>query len=121
MGEDNYALLDGNWDSTPVSAQKQKMLAKLEFKLASGPAVPPPQTAACHVSYSVVNSWNTGFQAAIAITNTGTTNVSVRMRLFKKIDPAATSPMPQMQVHQKLVFSHAREASLQDTSRKAPR
>ena len=76
MGEDNYALLDGNWDSTPVSAQKQKMLAKLEFKLASGPAEPPPQTAACHVSYSVVNSWNTGFQAAIAITNTGTTNVS---------------------------------------------
>ena len=27
----------------------------------------------CHVAYSIVNQWNTGFQVAITITNTGTT------------------------------------------------
>jgi len=78
MAEDNYALLDGNWDSTPVSAQKQQMLAALQFKLASGsPAPPPPkQDAACHVSYSNVGSWDTGFEVNMVIENTGKTNLS---------------------------------------------
>jgi endoglucanase len=30
---------------------------------------------ACHVAYTVVNQWNTGFQAAIAIQNTGTVGI----------------------------------------------
>ncbi|HLJ86109.1 MAG TPA: cellulase family glycosylhydrolase [Candidatus Angelobacter sp.] len=31
---------------------------------------------ACHVDYSVVNQWNTGFQAAITIANTGAVDIS---------------------------------------------
>jgi endoglucanase len=31
---------------------------------------------ACHVGYNIVNQWNTGFQAAITIENTGTVNVT---------------------------------------------
>ena len=31
---------------------------------------------ACHVAYSIVNQWNTGFQAAIAIENIGTVNIT---------------------------------------------
>jgi endoglucanase len=171
MAEDNYALLDGDWDSTPVSPKKQEMLASLQFKLAGNPpaTTTPPgkltakavsateidltwvdsttpeatynvyssstanfeassatliasgltssayqgtdlrssttyyylvealaaagvstpsnqasattqaatqQRAACHVSYSIVNNWDTGFQANLVIENTGTTNLA---------------------------------------------
>jgi endoglucanase len=77
MAEDNYALLDGNWDTTPVSAQKQQMLAALQFKLASNStALPPPKQSACHVSYSVVGDWGTGIEVDMVIENTGTTNLS---------------------------------------------
>lgn len=31
---------------------------------------------ACHVTYNNVNQWNTGFQAAITIQNTGTTGIT---------------------------------------------
>jgi alpha-L-arabinofuranosidase len=35
-----------------------------------------PQTTSTTVLYSLVNSWNTGFQASITITNTGTTTIT---------------------------------------------
>ena len=175
LSEDADALLDGNWDATPVSAEKEEMLAALQFKLGTGsscaafPGVPgglkaiaassssiqlnwtavtqpascfvsyavfrgttsgftpsaanqvasgltastftdtglaasrsyyyrveavdthgnsaasvqasaktqsSKQAAACHVSYSIVNSWDVGFQAALAIQNTGTTSLT---------------------------------------------
>jgi endoglucanase len=76
MAEDNNALLDGNWDSTPVSAQKQKMLASLEFKLAATGPAPVPPTATCHVIYSDVDDWGTGFQGSLTIKNTGTADVN---------------------------------------------
>jgi endoglucanase len=78
LAEDNYALLDGSWHTTPVSARKQHMLAAIQFKLASNSTVPPPQKhgAACHVSYSNVGSWDTGFESSVVIENTGTTNLS---------------------------------------------
>jgi endoglucanase len=75
MAEDNYALLDGNWDTQPVSSKKQQMLASLQFKLASTPSG-PTQGAACHVSYSIVDDWGTGFEANLEIENTGTTNLT---------------------------------------------
>ena len=33
-------------------------------------------TGTCHVGFTVVNSWNTGFQAALSIQNTGTTPIN---------------------------------------------
>lgn len=78
MAEDNYALLDGDWHSTPVSAQKQQMLSAIQFGLASNSAPPPPpkQGAACHVSYSVVGNWGTGIEVNLVIENSGRTNLS---------------------------------------------
>jgi endoglucanase len=77
MAEDNYALLDGSWDSTPVSAQKQEMLEAIQFKLASNSTPPPPpKQSACHVTYSVVGDWGTGIEVNLVIENTGTTNLS---------------------------------------------
>ncbi len=35
-GEDRYGLLDGTYDATPVSAQKQQMLASIQFPLSGG-------------------------------------------------------------------------------------
>jgi endoglucanase len=75
MAEDKFALLDSNWDTTPVSSQKQKILAAIQFKLATS-GTGPQQGAACHVSYTVVDNWDGGFEANIVIENTGTTNLS---------------------------------------------
>lgn len=41
----------------------------------AGPT-PPSGTASCRVSYTIVNQWQGGFQADVAITNTGTTAVN---------------------------------------------
>ncbi|MGO9062767.1 MAG: cellulase family glycosylhydrolase [Candidatus Binataceae bacterium] len=43
-GEDTYALLDSNYDPTPVSALKQQLLAGIQFPLGVGPT-PTPTTA----------------------------------------------------------------------------
>ena len=83
-GEDSFALLDNNYDATPVSAAKQSMLAGMQFPLpgagggggggGSGSASPSPTSApvSCHIAYSLTNSWSTGFQAGVTLTNTGT-------------------------------------------------
>jgi endoglucanase len=73
MAEDDYALLDSNWDTAPMSSRKQEMLASHQFKLASTSSA-TGQGATCHVSYSIVDSWGTGFEANLVIENTGTTN-----------------------------------------------
>jgi len=87
-GEDSFALLDNNYDATPVSAAKQSVLAGMQFPLpgagggggggGSGSASPSPTSAplSCHVAYSLTNSWATGFQAGVTLTNTGTSPIS---------------------------------------------
>src|SRR5207245_9066238 len=60
---------------------------KVEAVDATGPSPASPQAGAttqqsssggfaCHVAYTVVNQWNTGFQAATIIENTGTVGVT---------------------------------------------
>ena len=87
-GEDSFALLDGSYDPTPVSAAKQSMLAGMQFPLpgagggstggASGSASPSPTVGplSCKIAYSITNSWATGFQAGVTLTNTGTSPIS---------------------------------------------
>ena len=74
-GEDPYDLLDSNYDPTPVSAEKQSLLASIEFPLpGAGNGSPPPTSSpppSCSASYSLVNSWSGGFQAQVTLTNTG--------------------------------------------------
>ncbi len=53
MAEDEYALLNGNWDTTPVSAEKQQMLKTIEFRLAgtkTSTTAPPAGLKATAVS-----------------------------------------------------------------------
>jgi endoglucanase len=74
-GEDSYALLDNNYDPTPVSAAKQSLLASDEFPLPGAVTGSPSGTSAppvsCSAAYSVTNSWSGGFQAQLVVTNTG--------------------------------------------------
>ncbi|HXR73938.1 cellulase family glycosylhydrolase [Actinocrinis sp.] len=97
-GEDSFALLDGSYDATPVSAAKQSLLAGIQFPLSGGggsgspsasasgsrsaspsaspsnsPSSSPSSSAvSCHAVYSLTNSWSGGFQGQVALTNTGT-------------------------------------------------
>ena len=61
-GEDSYALLDSNYDSTPVSQLKQQLLATIQFTGGGGSCQAPPSApaglAAIAVSSSQINlSW----------------------------------------------------------------
>ncbi|HEY4853855.1 MAG TPA: cellulase family glycosylhydrolase, partial [Streptosporangiaceae bacterium] len=80
-GEDSYALLDNNYDATPVSAAKQSLLAGDQFPLSgAGNGTPSPTGSAaavsCRAVYSLTNSWPGGFQGQIVLTNTGTAAIS---------------------------------------------
>jgi endoglucanase len=80
-GEDSYALLDNNYDATPVSAAKQSLLAGDQFPLSgAGNGTPSPTGSAapvsCRAVYSLTNSWQGGFQGQIVLTNTGTAAIS---------------------------------------------
>ncbi len=63
-GEDSYALLDSNYDSTPVSSLKQSLLASIQFTGGGGgncTSAPPAPTdlVATAVSSSQINlTWN---------------------------------------------------------------
>ena len=64
-GEDTYALLDNNYDATPVSALKQSLLASIQFPLSGNGAtcstVPsaPTVTATAASSSAITVSWGT--------------------------------------------------------------
>jgi endoglucanase len=80
-GEDSYALLDSNYDATPVSALKESELATIQFPLPGAVNGTPPPTGtsapvSCSAAYSLTNSWSGGFQAQIVLTNTGTAAIS---------------------------------------------
>jgi endoglucanase len=80
-GEDEYALLDSNYDPAPVSAAKQDLLATIQFPLPGAVTGTPSPTGSaapvsCQAAYSVTNSWSGGFQAQIVLTNTGTSAIS---------------------------------------------
>jgi hypothetical protein len=88
-GEDDYALLDANYDSTPLSATKQSLLAAMQFPLTGGgglacpvpTAVPqnftgtaasssqinlswtavPPSATGCTITYDIFSSTTQGF------------------------------------------------------------
>jgi len=90
-GEDSFALLDNGYDATPVSAAKQSLLASAQFPLpgaggstgggtpsggSSSSSSPPPAAVSCHAVYSLTNSWSTGFQGQVVLTNTGTSAIN---------------------------------------------
>lgn len=66
-GEDSYGLLDNNYDATPVSAQKQSMLASIQSPLSGGggatscttaPSAPAGLTATAASSTGIGLTWN---------------------------------------------------------------
>lgn len=77
-GEDEYDLLDSNYDPAPVSAEKQDLLETIQFPLpgAQNGTPPPTGSVSCSAAYSLVNSWTGGFQSQIVLTDTGTTAIS---------------------------------------------
>lgn len=132
-GEDSYALLDNNYDPTPVSAVKQSALASIQFVLSGGgggtggtcssiPAAPtglaatasssrqinltwavvtPP--AHCSISYNVFRSTTSGFtpsssnqvaQGLIApsFSDSGLAFATTYYYKVKAIDSAGSSP-----------------------------
>ena len=80
-GEDSYALLDSNYDATPVSAAKQNLLATDQFPLPGASTGSPSPTGSaaplsCQAVYTLTNTWPGGFQGQIVLTNTGTAPIS---------------------------------------------
>jgi endoglucanase len=92
-GEDAYALLDGSYDPTPVSAPKQSLLAGIQFPLpgagngtpsasasasssgtGSGSPSAAPASATC--TYSLTNTWAGGFQGQVVIADTGSSPIN---------------------------------------------
>ncbi|HTZ59776.1 MAG TPA: cellulase family glycosylhydrolase [Acidobacteriaceae bacterium] len=77
-GEDRYALLDSNYDATPLSAQKQQMLAQLQFQLSGGtPITTPSFTLAQSPSTVIAASSNTDLGSSgntTEVTYTGLVN-----------------------------------------------
>jgi len=73
-GEDTLALLDSNYDSTPVSSQKQSMLATLQFALSSGigsttpPAAPSGMTATATSASQVNLAWTASTTSGVYYT-----------------------------------------------------
>jgi hypothetical protein len=66
MAEDQFALLDGNWVTKPVSAEKQTMLDAIEFKLvvATSPTAPATSLTATTISTSEIDLAWTGSTTA---------------------------------------------------------
>ena len=62
-GEDNYGLLDNNYDATPTNAQKESMLGSIQFALGGGssctvsPAAPAGLNATAGSSSSISLTW----------------------------------------------------------------
>ena len=64
-GEDNYGLLDTNYDATPVSGLKQQSLATLQFPLSGGsPVLAPTFTLSQNPSTAFAASSNTDLGGA---------------------------------------------------------
>jgi endoglucanase len=60
-GEDSFAILDSNYDATPVSAAKQQLLASIQFPLGGGSTAP---------TISSINPTSAAPGASITITGT---------------------------------------------------
>ena len=80
-GEDSLALLDSNYDSTPVSAAKQSLLAGIEFPLKPGsgtpvnpPAAPAGLTATAVSANGVNLSWTASTSGVTYTVYFGTTS-----------------------------------------------
>ncbi len=62
-GEDNYGLLDSNYDATPANAQKESMLESIQFALGGGssctvsPAAPAGLNATAGSSSGITVTW----------------------------------------------------------------
>ena len=73
-GEDQLALLDSNYDATPVNSTKQSMLASIQFPLNPGETtvtapVAPSGLAATATSASTINlSWSASSTAGVSYT-----------------------------------------------------
>ena len=66
---DGTGLVTSNGSERPA-------MTWLKGFVAGGVTQPPPPTGSCHITYTITNQWNTGFTAALNITNTGTTAIS---------------------------------------------
>jgi len=67
-GEDTYALLDGNYDATPLSALKQSQLESIQFPLGGAPS--PGFSIAPSASALSIQQGSTGTDT-ISLTDTG--------------------------------------------------
>ena len=90
-GEDSYALLDSNYDPTPVSALKQQLLASIQFSLNGGggtggtggggstaPAAPTGLTASATSSSQINLTWTASTTSGVtySVVRNGTTIAS---------------------------------------------
>jgi hypothetical protein len=87
MAGDNYALLDGNWDSTPVSTKKQQMLASIQFKLA--PATPTATNPPGKLSANAVSA--TEIDLTWVASSTPDVTYSVYSSSTAKFSPSAAA------------------------------
>ena len=77
-GEDNYGLLDGNYDAAPANATKQQMLASIQSTLPSGGTATPDFTlTATPASQSVTAGGITQYAVAVTGLNSFTGTITL--------------------------------------------
>ncbi len=97
-GEDSLSLLDSNYDPTPVSSQKQSLLASIQFPLNPGstsapaPAAPSALTATAVSANSISLKWTASATAGVTYTvYFGTASGAANTVLASGINAAAYS------------------------------
>ena len=95
-GEDSYALLDANYDPTPVSTLKQQLLAGIQFPLSgSGGGTkpnPPSKLTATAVSSSAIQlSWTASTTAGVTYNVFASTTAGFKPAVANRIATGVTN------------------------------
>ncbi len=93
-GEDSYALLDSNYDSTPASSLKQSLLADIQFPLSGGGATPTPTASASRTATPTMTATPTATRTATPTAAPSRTPTATRTSTPSRTPTKTPTPTP---------------------------
>ncbi len=92
-GEDSYGLLDSNYDATPANAQKESMLASIQFPLGGGTSctVSPPAPTGLTASAASSSGINLSWKAVTPPANCTLSSYSVFRSMTSGFTPSSSN------------------------------